>query len=61
MRVSGSKVVVLMNALKGLGLKPHCLYGASNWLGLNTASPITSPSLPHSLFPIQLNLNFAAE
>jgi len=33
-----------------MGLKPHCLYGVSNWLGLNIASPITSPSLPPSLF-----------
>ena len=32
------------------GLKPHRLYGASNWLG-SKPHPITSPSLPHSLPP----------
>ena len=34
-----------------MSLKPHCLYGASNWLGLKTSSNYLSltPSLPHSL------------
>ena len=33
------------------GLKPHRLYGASNWLGSKTPSNYLSltPSLPHSL------------
>ena len=33
-----------------MGLKPHRLYGASNWLG-SKPHPITSPSLPLSLTP----------
>ena len=34
-----------------LGLKPHRLYGVSNWLGSETPSNYLSltPSLPHSL------------
>lgn len=38
-----------------MGLKPHCLYGASNWLGLKTGVQLPlphslSPSLPRSLW-----------